>query len=322
MRLITSISAMAVVIILAFSLEGCERNNAKEISEIKVKEVDLSRYSNANPKNKQKILFIHHSCGGQWLADQGSENEVFSKSRIYMAHPNGGGLRKLLEDNNYEVHEASYGSKIGDKTDICHWNAKFREQIDDILKCDMQDDLYDGLSKNQIVMFKSCYPNNQIESYGKEPGNPDSSSKTLANYKAAYNSILKYFRKYPDTLFVCITAPPLAQNIPSRTKEFIKNVLGSENSVKAMGIRAREFNNWLKDIENGWLSKYELKNVAVFDYYDILTNCGESNYSMYPTRGGKDSHPSSEGNSIAARTFLPFLNRAMNRLLKSDITLR
>lgn len=103
----------------------------------------------------------------------------------------------------------------------------------------------------------------------------------------------------------------MAKNIPSRTKEFIKNILRMDNSVKAIGIRARKFNNWLKDIENGWLSEYELKNVVVFDYYDILTNCGKSNYSMYPTKGGKDSHPSSEGNAIASHKFIPLMNRAV-----------
>lgn len=202
MKLITSIVAMAIVIVLCFSLEGCEHHNANGISNVKVKEVDLSGYSNAKPGKNLRILFIHHSCGGQWLSDLEPQKEASSRSRIYMTHPNGGGLRNLLEKNNYEVHEASYGSRIGDKTDICHWNAKFRDHMDDILKCDMQDDSYDGLSKNHIVMFKSCYPINWIESDGEEPGNPDSPSKTLANYKSAYNNLLKYFRKYPDTLFV------------------------------------------------------------------------------------------------------------------------
>ncbi|NVN92410.1 MAG: hypothetical protein HXX11_17670, partial [Desulfuromonadales bacterium] len=171
---------------------------------------------------------------------------------------------------------------------------------------------------NDIIVFKSCFPNNAIESEGKEPGNPDSPLKTTANYKAAYIKLLGYFRTHPKTLFVCVTAPPLVESIPSRTKELLKNVIGSETSVKAVGERARKFNNWLKDAEKGWLAGYELKNVVVFDYYDILTRHGESNYLLYPTNGGNDSHPSADGNASAAREFIPFLNKSVNRLVGSN----
>ena len=52
----------------------------------------------------------------------------------------------------------------------------------------------------------------------------------------------------------------------------------------------------------------------VFDYYDVLTGYGNSNWSAYPTRDDKDSHPSSEGNSKAARELILFLNKAVNRM--------
>jgi len=80
-----------------------------------------------------------------------------------------------------------------------------------------------------------------------------------------------------------------------------------------MGRRARTFNKWLKDTDNGWLSSYNLKNVVIFDYYDILTKEGKSNWAEYPTKDGQDSHPSSEGNTIAAEKFVPFLNKAVRR---------
>jgi len=70
-----------------------------------------------------------------------------------------------------------------------------------------------------------------------------------------------------------------------------------------MGKRARVFNNWLKD--------YDLKNVVVFDLYDILTGEGDSNWTKYPTRDGKNSHPNSEGNTKAATEFIDFINKAV-----------
>lgn len=275
-----------------------------------VKALDLSSYSSEKPAAPVHLLFIHHSCGGQLFAEQGNEAGA---NCIYESHPNGGGLRKMLRENNYIMHEASYGSLIGDKTDICHWNAKFRDHMDKILVCSNQDEFFTDGTKNRIVMFKSCYPNSRIDSNGVEPGNPDSCEQTTANYTAAYRSLLGYFSKQPETLFVVLTAPPLAQPRPG-IKSLIKSVLKPESSIENMGLRVRSFNNWLKDSENGWLKGYPLKNVVVFDYYDILTDYGRSNWSMYPTGNGNDSHPSSEGNAAAAREFIPFINKSIQRM--------
>ncbi|MFH1844019.1 MAG: hypothetical protein ABIF77_12505, partial [bacterium] len=92
-----------------------------------------------------RLLFIHHSCGGQLLADEGEQvggEPESGESCIYESHPNGGGLRRLLTDAGYEVHEASYGSRVGEDTDLGHWSGKFRDQMATILQVDRQDVLY------------------------------------------------------------------------------------------------------------------------------------------------------------------------------------
>lgn len=316
MRISRICNFIAVAAFSAFLVGGCSEQNNSSLKETKVKEIDLSQFKDSKPERTMRLLFIHHSVGGQWLADKGDAIEVIPDTSIYKSHPNGGGLRTLLHQNNYEVHEIAYKSRIGEKTDVSDWNTKFRDNMEDILRSDRQDELYkDASIKNEIVMFKSCYPNSQIVSEGKEPGDPDSPEKTIANYKAAYRNLLQYFRSHPDTLFVAVTAPPVVKNVPSRTKEFIKKLAGSESSVEAMGKRARNFNNWLKDSENGWLSGYEGKNVVVFDYYDMLTGKGQSDFLLYPTGGGSDSHPSTEGNSIAAHELTSLLNKSVNRFV-------
>ena len=308
--------SVATILLLALSAGGCAEQKISETNETTIKEMDMSKYKTSKPKRVMRCLFIHHSCGGQWLAERGEANEMYPDTCLYTSHPNGGGLRSLLQRNNYEVHEAAYKSAIGEKTDVCDWNEKFRDRFSEILVCDGQDALYkDSSLKNDVVVFKSCFPNNEITSEGKEPGDPDSPVKSTANYKAAYTMLLGYFRKHPHTLFVCVTAPPLVQNVPSRAKEFMKNIIGAEDSVKAFGERARRFNNWLKDAEKGWLEGYELKNVVVFDYYDLLTRQGESNYLLYPTNSGNDSHPSAKGNYLATQKFIPFLNKTVNRFV-------
>ncbi len=277
--------------------------------------VNQQRDTGSNPAGPPErpihLLFIHHSTGGQLLADLGPED---GKNCIYKTHPNGGGLRRMLERNNYIVHEASYGSVIGDKTDICHWNAKFRDHMDRILTCKGQDEQFTDGTVNRIVIFKSCFPNSWIDAEeGTEPGDPDSCEHTTANYKAAYNSLLAYFAARPDTLFVAFTAPPLVKPTLS-IKQRIKLLLGMMEPVEKVGMRARAFNNWLKDSKAGWLSGYAQKNVVVFDYYDVLTGHGRSDWSIYGSRDGKDSHPSSQGNRLAADEFVPFLNRAVHRM--------
>lgn len=278
---------------------------------MKVETLDLSAFSVDKPQQPIHLLFIHHSTGGQLLADRGPD---IGMDCIYTSHPNGGGLRRLLEENNYIVHEASYGSLIGDKTDICHWNAKFRNHMDKVLTCKQQDKFYTDTTRNRVVMIKSCFPNSYIEAQGNLPGDPDDCRKTTANYHAAYQALRKLFSKQPDTLFVVITAPPLVEPKPSMLKESIKKVLGREDTLDQIGLRTRAFNNWLKDIQNGWLKGYHPKNIVVFDYYDIMTGDGKSNWSLYPSANGKDSHPNDVGNKRAAQELVPFLNRAVSRM--------
>ncbi|MDI9543303.1 MAG: hypothetical protein QM310_10445, partial [Pseudomonadota bacterium] len=229
-------------------------------------------------------------------------------------HPNGGGLRALLGQNNYVVHEAAYGSKIGAETDVCHWNRKFRSHMSRILATRHQDVLFSDGAFNRVVMFQSGPSSSWIDAEGREPGDPDSREKTIANYKAAYRSMLQYFMRERETLFVAVTAPPLVK--PEPVQGLMGRILRRPDQavVDEAGKRIRSFNNWLKNFSAGWLSDYPLKNVVVFDYFHILTAYGVSNWLRYPSGEGGDGHPNSRGNTEAARTFIPFINRALNRM--------
>ena len=292
-----------ILLLSLIAVASCNNETSKEA--IMVKEIDLSSFPATPPDKKINILFIHHSCGGQWLADAGTKDDC--KDWICKTSKNGGGLRSLLEENNYVVHEASYGSIIGEKTDIPDWPPKFRDHMDRILRTKMQDELLPNDHKNQIIMFKSCFPNNNF-----------TSEKVVQEAKDAYKKLPSIFKKYPDVLFVAVTAPPLVS--PNNPKNILKRFLGRWVPDKESGKRARTFNNWLKDIEKGWLANYPLRNVVVFDYYDILTKHGKSNWSEYGSKGGTDSHPNSAGNRIATDEFIPFINKAVRYagIIKDD----
>lgn len=132
--------------------------------------------------------------------------------------------------------------------------------------------------------------------------------------------MLPYFAQRQDNLFIVITAPPLR----------------SEDTSPEAAANARAFNNWLM---NDWLDDYPYINVAVFDFYNVLTSNGgstriddpdtsdagrsdgnhhrwwdgsvqhiqtiDNNYSAYWT---DDSHPSQAGNQKATAEFVPLLN--------------
>jgi len=67
--------------------------------------------SPAPPSEPVKLIFIHHSTGGNWLADPNNDQPY-------------GRLGRALMENNYYVSATNYGwgpEGIGDRTDIPNW---------------------------------------------------------------------------------------------------------------------------------------------------------------------------------------------------------
>ncbi len=252
--------------------------------------VTLTLSAPAVPAGDFDFLFIHHSVGNNWLKD---------------------GLRSALQNPKqnqhvFRVHDATYGDSIGQQTDVCNWYPKFRDRMNLIRIFDYHPNHYYTKPGryNRIIMFKSCFPNSGIRSTGTSPGNPTNCAHTIWNHKAAYLACAEIFRKYPNTLFVAVTAPPLN---PSSTN-------------KADAARAREFHTWLATT---WVRDYRtktgLKNVACFDLFDILANPPshptEPNMLRKEYRRGGDSHPTTAGNIALTKAFIPFINAAVNTWL-------
>ena len=286
------------------------------------------------PAQPVRLIFIHHSSGENWLAD------------------GNGGLGLALMDNHYFVSDTNYGwgpndpllgGPIGDNTDIGHWwnwfvgpaqgsilQALFAENEQHAEYTRLTDD---PGGANQIVMFKSCFPNSAL---GGSPHDPPATGKnplqgqasgsehyTVANAKRLYADLLPFFESRPETLFVAVTAPPL---------------LAADTSPE-QAANARAFNRWLT---TEWLAGYPLPNVAVFDFYNVLTSNGGnaavndadssggnhhrfrngrieyvtdqgSDASAYALEG--DSHPTPAGNQKATAEFVPLLNVFTHRWL-------
>jgi hypothetical protein len=287
------------------------------------------------PQGAAKLIFIHHSTGENWLSDTQGQ------------------LGLVLRDNNYFVSDTNYGwgppygstgTTIGDHTDIGNWYDWFRgassagylsalyQEYDQHSSYVRLEDP-DATRENEIVIFKSCFPNSNL---GGDPtatppligDNPlrsqdaSSDAMTVANAKGIYNDLLAYFAAHPDKLFVVVTAPPL--------------VAGDTSLAQAANARA--FNDWLV---NEWLAGYAERNVAVFDFFNVLTSNGgnvnvndlgrvtgnhhriwdgavqhvhplASDLSAYGT-SVSDSHPTAAGGQKASTEFVALLNLAYNR---------
>lgn len=255
---------------------------------------------NANPPaSPVRLIFIHHSTGENWLNDEN------------------GSLARALQQNNYYPSDTNYGwgpGAIGDRTDIPNWVEWFRgDNTPAIMKAVFSESevhspfertLSDPGGENQIILIKSCFPNSALEGNPNDPPTPGT-NLTVGNAKYIYNEILQYFKTRPDKLFVVITAPPLTDG--------------------TLANNARAFDQWLV---NDWLKEnnYTQPNVAVFDFYNILTgpnnhhrfNNGviehvineKRNTEYYPS---EDDHPNKQGNQKATQEFLPMLNIFYNR---------
>lgn len=257
------------------------------------------------PDHVVKLVFIHHSCGENWLTD---------------GH---GNLGQVLAANNYFVSDTNYGwgpHSIGDRTDILDWPEWFvGPDSTEILAALYQESgqnssysrsLGDPGGENEIVMFKSCFPNSELAGAPADAATAGS-DLSVASAKYVYNQLLSYFQTRPDKLFIIITAPPVQEH--------------------ALAANARAFNIWLVE---DWLQEngYPLNNVAVWDFYNVLTDsnnhhrvqAGVVEYIFdaggdvlyYPDNG--DTHPSTTGNQKATQEYIPFLNYVYNRWQGTD----
>ena len=226
-----------------------------------------------------RMIFMHHSVG-RGLLERGK-------------------LREQLLNRGILVKGASFGDELGEDTDMNFWLEKFRNKMPQILSFQAHPNQYrtDSIT-NDIVMFKSCFPNSDLVAEGDMPGDPNVPVRSIANYKALFGELKKEFTKYPNTLFIYLTSPPL---VPELTT--------SENAK-----RARTFNSW---IVNEFVPAYKretgLSNFAAFDLHAVLADSDNVLKAEYRQNIEGDSHP----NTKASRAAVEALLRAFDPLWDS-----
>lgn len=220
----------------------------------------------------KRMIFLHHSVGRGILYE--------------------GGLRDSLLQMGIVVKGATYGDEIGEKTDINDWLPKFQKDMNRILSFKAHPDrYYDDSTSNDIVMFKSCFPNSNIVGEGQMPGDPLSTERTLANYRAAFEKIGEEMRKYPERLYIYVTAPPL---VP-------------ESTTPENARRAAVFNKWVtEEFRPAYEKESGKMNFVVFDLFNLLADENGNLKASFRRSGQGDSHPNLEANKTAASAFMEF----------------
>jgi hypothetical protein len=299
----------------------------------------LGPRAQARPLNSQppatpvRLVFMHHSVGEAWLADDiGNLLQALNANRYYVTDSNYG----------WGPESPELGEYIGDHTDTGNWyNWFLGSRRDTYLEA-----LYNNLilsvgantianpgGPNTVVMFKSCYPNGQgIQGNPDDPPRVSSPADpnpiwgesaggehyTVSNIKGLYRDLLAYFATRQDKLFILIATPP----------SYYESLSAPE------AANARAIHTWLT---HHWLDAYSYNNVAVFDYFNVLTSNGgdpdtndlgaatgnhhrlrggqveevigrNDDFSAYPSGG--DSHPTAAGHQKATGEFVPLLNIA------------
>ena len=219
-----------------------------------------------------KMVFLHHSVG---------------RNILYA-----GGLQSRLLEQGIFVSGATYGDEIGQHTDIPDWLPKFQKEMEKILTFKSHPDQYhsDG-TRNEIVMFKSCFPNSNIVDESAAEVDSGAFPKTLAIFQATFTSLKREMMSRGDTLFVYLTAPPLVL----------------EKTTPENAARARLFNDWLiNEYLVDYRSESERDNFAIFDLFGFLAGPDNLLKEAYRIDKPSNAHPNDDASQLAAEAFVEF----------------
>lgn len=199
------------------------------------------------PGKKKKVFFIHHSTG-----------------KIYVD----GGMRDKLEAAGYQL--------------TAPWWDGGTEPEDFPTEL-ASSDSWDIIGKNDILVFKSCYPASNINSKAE-----------LNDRKDYYRELYDVYRAHPDVLFVPMSTPPLPKAM---------------TTVK-QAKRAKKFDKWLK---NRYVTDYEGDNLRPFRLHRQLT--GTKNHYYLRKKyvdDPNDGHPKANSGIRVGNKLVKRLNNYFN----------
>lgn len=231
---------------------------------------------------KKRILFIHHSTGGNMLREGEIRAKLYSKTKdvefwdhsynlvhpfpwLFALHPH---LRGLSDENGHYTG-IDYKIKLGNDNPG-DYEAIFTKDPD-------KNYTLKNILGYDVIIFKNCYPTTRIDS-----------DERLERYKRHYRTMREIFDKHKDKTFILFTPPPLRKE---RTKQ-------------AYAKRAIEFANWLSS------EKYTKghPNTHIFNFFGLLAGNDGTLRRDYCRKLPWDSHPNKKANIEVGEKFVEHLS--------------
>lgn len=234
---------------------------------------------------KTRILFIHHSTGGN-LIREGHLRQALKKINPSLE----------LWDHNYNLmpilpwlfftytHLQGLSNSIGNYTGIDYQivvsNNSPREYAD-IFSRNIEDPTLKSILTYDIIAFKNCYPTTRIIS----------DEKLLENI-SYYTKIREAIKRLPEKQFILLTPPPARK----------------ETTNKDQALRARKLVSTLASL----MFIHGTRNLHVFDFFSLLADHEGFLKKEYCRFLPWDSHPNNKANQTIAPLFAEYLAKIVS----------
>jgi hypothetical protein len=246
--------------------------------------------------DKIRVIFLHHSTGGNLIRD-GRARERFASADPRIEFWDHGydpaGLRGLLRVHAF-LDRPEVGLRDGaGRLQLSTWHVPNNNTDPDGLAVLFQQPVttppQNALSRLldfDVIIFKSCYPVTAIKDDAQ-----------LETYQQYYRTIRDTIDRFPEKLFIPMTPPPLRASL----------------TTPEQAARARQFADWMtSDAFTGGR-----ENIAVYDFFDALAAPASdlTNANTLQPRfclpDPNDSHPNRTANEQTVDSWVNFVVAAI-----------
>lgn len=234
---------------------------------------------------KSRILFIHHSTGGNLIKEGGLRKEL--------AHIN---PELELWDHNYNLFPIctkllarfthlrglsdAKGRYTGTDYKITLSNNSPKEYAE-IFSRDPKDNTLASILSYDVVAFKNCYPTTRIKS-----------DKQLIDNISEFTKIRDIVEQLPKNQFILVTPPPARR----------------ETTNASQAHRARQ----MVSVLNSLMFAHGIENLHIFDFFNLLADKDGFLKKEYCRHLPWDSHPNHKANKTIAPIFASYLAKIAN----------
>lgn len=230
----------------------------------------------ASENTTKRILFIHHSTGGNLIKEGDLRDEIKRlDSKVEFWDHNYNFLPVLANFTHLRGLSDNDGKITGTDYNIIISNNSPKEYAD-IFSRDQNDPTLKQILNYDIIAFKNCYPTTRI-----------TSDQQLEDDIRYYKIIRDSLKKYPSKQFVILTPPP--------ARKETTNIENSKRTTKLI--------NWLNSKE----FSQDIPNIHVFDFYSLLADENGFLKKEYTRLLPWDSHPNKKANKAIAPIFADYL---------------